>query len=177
MQTLTLTPTSTPCPSSNPTLLPPLLRLPVELHLHIAAQDDRCHLRLQITNRYFREILPRPSHEMLLRLEGTERFFAYACKHCLRLRPSSTFAENSTRRKMSFKGSNCHKRFCADCGFASGPDRFERYTPGNNVIVAGVQWTWCRGCKELKKGDGIAMNANDWCQQCYNIQWPPRVVA
>lgn len=87
--------------------LPPLLRLPVELHLEIVSylSGDHCcrvfdSLALRLVNRYFYYGLDAPSHEQLLSLETTECGFAYQvciCKYCLCLRRADKFAKNITR--------------------------------------------------------------------------------
>jgi hypothetical protein len=77
--------------------LPPLLRIPTELHLEITSHlDDQKSkddgfslLRLRLTNRLFYTLIPASTHAMLLRLESS-RFAKvrklFACRFCVRLR-------------------------------------------------------------------------------------------
>lgn len=83
-------------------VLPPLLRLPVELHLSLidlldTNDDPLALICLRIANRYFHSATPAANHATLLKLETSEvvrQNHLYACKHCLRLRPASTFADS-----------------------------------------------------------------------------------
>ncbi|KAH7122838.1 hypothetical protein B0J11DRAFT_407795, partial [Dendryphion nanum] len=99
----------------------PILNLPAELHRqiisHLDGNEEFAVLNLRITNRYFHDTVPPPSHDTLLRLE--KRFngtIGYAYKHCLRLRPVSRFATTMLKGKTGLNGEHRSMRFCADCG-------------------------------------------------------------
>lgn len=173
---------STP-PSSTSSVLPPFLRLPVELHLKINSylKADASHaakkslVNLRTTNRYFYATLP-PTHSTLLRLEyessGRE---GYACRHCLRLRPASKFIATALKGKTGLDGIHRRKRFCADCGF-DVPNlragKYEGYSPGLRAHVDGIPWTYCMRCRQVKKGEEAGpgqCNMKARCTLCYEV--------
>jgi hypothetical protein len=144
--------------SSSANTVPPLLRLPVEPHDHITSylEIDESReaeviedigpalLNLHHTGKYFYALFPAPTLWYLLRLEQHLRArLGYACKHCVRLRPASTFADSMLRGNTRRNSFEPWRRFCADCGF--DVEEKERYTPGTKVVVEGSTYryiTW-----------------------------------
>ncbi|KAF2830204.1 hypothetical protein CC86DRAFT_181959 [Ophiobolus disseminans] len=166
--------------------LPPLLCLPVELHLEICdhLQGDSSDLtddgpfelmRLRLVNQYFHSLVPAVDHTKLLHLEDTsfaQRNDLYACKHCLRLRKGSQFSDRRipVNAKMTVKrqrgGLESRERFCADCGFAD-QNEYVGYAIGKDVTVDGVRWVWCTFCRKVKKGDEAGdKRCHDACRAC-----------
>jgi hypothetical protein len=156
--------------------LPPVLRLPDELHLEVVShlQDNESRfslLRLRLVNQLFHKLIPAPSHDELIVLEHTQ--FArnnslFACKHCIRLRSSVNFASNLLKGKTGLNGLYAWKRFCADCGF-SGDQNLEAYAAGVEAFVSGVRWVRCRYCNEFKKTNGAGYsNCKRGCRSCFS---------
>jgi hypothetical protein len=157
--------------------LPPILRLPDELHLTVVShlQDNESRfslLRLRLVNRFFQKLIPAPSHDELIVLEHTQ--FArnnslYACKHCIRLRSSVHFASNMLKGKTGLNGSYAWKRFCADCGFNVVDQKLGAYAAGVEAFVGGVRWVRCRHCSALKKGNEAGYgNCKRGCRSCFS---------
>lgn len=159
--------------------LPPLLRLPVELHLEIISylSGDRCcrvfdRLALRLVNRYLYYGLDAPSLDQLRALETSAcgaYYKVFVCRYCLCLRRADKFVDKI------LKG-NCGKdwagdkwgqkdRWCADCGFDKrNPIRYPR---GVHIMVNGIPWLHCIGCDEIKKGIAIGMTAcKELCKDC-----------
>ncbi|KAH5617658.1 hypothetical protein HBI23_251530 [Parastagonospora nodorum] len=156
--------------------LPPILRLPEELHLEVVShlQDNESRfslIRLRLVNRFFHKLMPAPSHDELMVLEHTQ--FArnnslYACKHCIRLRSSVHFASSMLKGKTGLNGSYAWKRFCADCGF-SVDQNLGAYAAGVEGFVGGVRWVRCRHCNALKKGNEAGYgNCSRGCRSCFS---------
>ncbi|KAF9883380.1 hypothetical protein FE257_003547 [Aspergillus nanangensis] len=131
----------------------PILALPPELHLLIAASlifPDL--LRLKHTCRYFNQLIPPLTHAQLIQAENTDYAITtgiYACRYCLRLRPASQFADRMMRRRRGRFGRDACKRFCVDCGMQ--PRNGEaRYGPGAQLGIRGVSLVICIACRELK---------------------------
>jgi hypothetical protein len=88
--------------ASSPASIPPLLRLPAELHLDIVSELEESDpegaiatFNLRLSNRYFYNLVDKPSHDTLLYIEKKSWAVSrslYTCKFCVRLRPASTFA-------------------------------------------------------------------------------------
>lgn len=102
--------------------LPPLLRLPVELHQDIidCLRDDGDELanlyimRLRLTNRYFHDLIPKATQQTVFALEDTAWGHAgelYAYKHCVRLRLRSQFADVMLWKGMHHCGKDAAKCF------------------------------------------------------------------
>jgi hypothetical protein len=115
-------------PASSPALILPLLRLPAELHLEIVSELQEsdgeralARLNLRLSNRYFYNLIDKPSHFTLLNDERTPWAVArslYTCRYCTRLRRASNFAGKMLKGKTGLNGGEPNRRFCADCGFA-----------------------------------------------------------
>lgn len=168
-------------PTSPPESLPPLMRLATELHLAIISylpdlkdslhEGDLALLQLRRTNRYFRSLVPPPTHNDLLRLEfPLYKYSAFACKFCLRLRPNTKFASTMLKDKTGFNGTHREKRFCADCGFdTTVVGQSQRYSPSSRVCVNGVDWVWCKSCKLVRKGEEAKSVCVGLCKACYGM--------
>jgi hypothetical protein len=158
--------------AASPASIPPLLRLPAELHLDIVSELEESDpegavatLNLRLSNRYFYNLVDKPSHDTLLYVEKTSWAVSrslYTCKFCVRLRPASTFAETMLKGKTGPNGLWAKKRFCADCGFAA-VQRETRYSAGTMVTVNGERWIWCVYCREVKKGNQAGKK--EWCEK------------
>lgn len=135
---------------------PPFLRLLTEIHLEITsyfeAMGDPEILQLSCTCRYFRQIIAKPDHQLLLKIEkhplaryaGVQLFLA--CRYCLRLRKRCYFSDRMLR-KTGVCGTHCHLRYCVDCGFTNpqGPCG-AHYSPGTYLTLEGRRWLCCRVC-------------------------------
>ncbi|KAJ5625289.1 hypothetical protein N7510_001598 [Penicillium lagena] len=150
-----------------------LLRLPPELHQlileHLPVPDI---LQLRLTCTYFYELAPPPSHADLLEVESTEwgrRRDVYTCRYCLRLRPSSRFADRMLRRRRSRGARDGDKRFCIECGLKPrGDDGTARYGPGAQITVQGHFFVFCLVCRQFKRGarDSHGRNTSE-CASCW----------
>jgi hypothetical protein len=164
--------------------IPPLLRLPVELHLHITSyleiddsrKDEEISdidldlLNFRLTSKYFHSLIPAPTLWFLLHLErrpGSR--LGYACVYCVRLRPARKFADNMFTRKRGRSGQQAFRRFCADCGF--DVEEEGRYAPGTRVVVDGVSWVYCLCCRRVKSGReaGPYTCNGKYCLDCQNL--------
>lgn len=161
--------------------VPPLLRLPVELHQEIATYllpvEDESILQLRRVNRYFFNTIAAPDHDTLLALEQTE--FArtrrlYTCRYCIRLRPKTAFGAAMLRGKRGINGTCRYLRFCVDCGFDT--TKSQVYEKGTITIINGERWLWCYWCSKIKKGAEIGQpNCQDSCKACHSYhgcRWP-----
>ncbi|KAF2188927.1 F-box domain-containing protein [Zopfia rhizophila CBS 207.26] len=133
-------------PSSFPLLLPPLLRLPIELHRdivdHLELQD---RVRLRLTSRYFTSIIKPPTCQELLAAEATPWAFSrdlFTCKDCVRFRHLLKFTDDMRKGKRGRQGSEAHTRYCVDCGVAH-----RRYKPDTEITIMGQPYVVCRYCK------------------------------
>ncbi|KAF2016317.1 hypothetical protein BU24DRAFT_199136 [Aaosphaeria arxii CBS 175.79] len=161
-----------------PNTSPPLLRLPSELHLAIISflpdlkdakgEHDLALLQLRRTNRYFRNLVPPPTHNDLLSLElALCKYSVYACKFCLRLQPKTKFAYAMLKGKTGVNGKARDRRFCAECGFdTTEVGQSQRYCPGTKACVNGVNWIWCKRCKIVKKGEEATSVCVGLCKEC-----------
>ncbi|KAJ4332221.1 hypothetical protein N0V87_008524 [Didymella glomerata] len=103
---------------------PPFLRLLTEIHLEITsyfeAMGDPEILQLSCTCRYFRQIIAKPDHQLLLKIEkhplaryaGVQLFLA--CRYCLRLRKRCYFSDRMLRK--TGKADDGFVVVCALCG-------------------------------------------------------------
>lgn len=160
--------------------LPPLLRLAPELHLAIIsflpgfkdAKDDHdlALLQLRRTNRYFRSLVPPPSHDDLLSLElALFNYSVYACKFCLCLQSKTKFDSAMLKGKRGANGTARNKRFCAECGFdTTVVGLSQRYCPGTRTCVDGVDWVWCKNCKFVRKWEEAKSQCVGLCKECYD---------
>jgi hypothetical protein len=127
-------------------------------------------MRLRLVNKHFNNIINPPTHTTLLRLEHTafvKRHRIYVCRHCIRLRPHTHFADAMITRKRSHAAVDAEKRFCADCGFAPSSSQ-QGYSPGTEVVVDGVRWVWCTCCRKVKKGvDAGEGRCHKACRACF----------
>ncbi|OCL05468.1 hypothetical protein AOQ84DRAFT_271563, partial [Glonium stellatum] len=127
-----------------------LLALPVELQKDIIDfLDFPSKQALRSTSHHFFIITKRPTHGELLVIEQSawaiERRL-YACKDCIRLRPSHKFADAMRKGPKGLNGRQPHKRFCIDCGLHPKP-RTTRYSPGARIEVEGKRYVLCNICK------------------------------
>jgi hypothetical protein len=156
-----------------------MMRLATELHLAIISflpslQDardkyDLALLQLRRTNRYFRDLVPPPTHDELLSLElALFNYFVYACKFCPYLQPRNKFASKMLKGKRGIYGGSRYKRFCADCGFdTTVVGQSQGYSPGARACVDGVDWVWCKCCRVVKKGQEAEAMCVGLCRACY----------
>ncbi|KAJ4329598.1 hypothetical protein N0V87_010727 [Didymella glomerata] len=169
-------------PASNTTSpqLPPLLRLPVELHLEIVSylSSEQCcrvldRFTLRLVNRYFYYGLDAPTIDQLRVLESSDCGMyhqVYAFKYCLCLRRADKFADNMLKgdyQKIFWDPVPCLKaRWCADCRFDKrSPVRYPR---GVHVMVNGVPWLHCIGCDKVKKGTEVGKTpCKELCKDCH----------
>lgn len=130
--------------------------LPTEIHIAIISQLS-CPGRpnLKLTNRYFYELVPAPTHPQLLAAEDpiydgedpdTLKFLT--CRDCLRLRPSYKFSDNMRKGRMGGMRSHAHKRFCLDC-FVNPKPGTTRHAKGMYVEVMGEGFVLCRDCVQF----------------------------
>lgn len=164
--------------------LPPLLRLAPELHLAIIsflpgfkdANGDRdlALLQLRRTNRYFRSLVPPPTHDDLLSLElALCKYSVYACKFCLCLQPKTKFASAMLKGKTGINGGARDRRFCAECGFdTTVVGSSQRYCAGTRACVDGVNWVWCKRCNFVRKWEEAISVCVGLCKECYNTLHP-----
>lgn len=165
-----------------PNTLPPFSRLASELHLAILSflpdlkdakdEEDLALLQLRRTNRYFRNLVPPPTHDDLLRLEFVlYKYKVYACKFCLCLRPETKFASTMLKGKTRPYGPAEAKRFCAECGFDTTVFGLsQRYCPSTRACVDGVDWVWCKECRFVKKGEEATSACVGLCKACYRTR-------
>jgi hypothetical protein len=116
--------------------LPPMLRLPVELHQEIAKnlelQDRVC---LRITNRFFLERFEQPKVEEFRAAETGPWALSkglYTCNGCKRFRRLREFSDTMRKGKLARRGSQASERLCVKCGV----DR-RLYEPDTEVIIMG----------------------------------------
>jgi hypothetical protein len=143
---------------------PILLRLPVELHLHIVVQLElRERANFASTNRYFRSIIQAPTHAEFLLAEASiwakeERLFA--CRGCGLFRRYTCFADDMIKGKRCRSGTQADTRFCLECGIAG-----KLYTPGTHLAICGQPHVLCQHCKILKNRVGSQGTCAD-CSPC-----------
>lgn len=166
--------------TSSANTLPPLLRLASELHLAIIsflpglkdAKDihDLALLQLRRTNRYFRSLVPPPTHDDLLSLElALFKYSLYACKFCLCLQSKTKFASAMLKGKTGANGTARNRRFCAECGFdTTMVGLSQRYCPGTRACVNGSDWVWCKNCKFVKKWEEAKSQCVGLCKECHD---------
>jgi hypothetical protein len=138
-----------------------LMRLPAEMHLNII---DKLELQdtivLARTNRYFRSIIPTPTHEELLKAEADDwarNHGLYACSGCVNLRRFEEFADDMKKGKRSRGGVEATERLCLQCGVARG-----LYTHGKDHVL-------CQLCTTFT--DRTARHAV--CESCLpGAKWP-----
>jgi hypothetical protein len=129
----------------------PLLTLPVELQFMVAGYlSPRDSIYLKLTCHHFHTIIPPLTYHQLLEAKtpwfGREERYC-ACGDCLRLRPTSKFADN-----MLFTSWNKwtglpkdKKRFCVECGLKG------RYARNSHIAMGGVHHVFCDVCGQLEE--------------------------
>jgi hypothetical protein len=164
---------ATKSPSAmSPVSIPPLLRVPAELHLDIVSEFQESDeegalatLYFRLSNRYFYNLIDKLTHDTLLFIEKTPWAVGrtlYTCKFCVRLRCAATFAEAMLKGKTGINGGFRYKRFCANCGFAAVKGK-TRYSAGNTATVDGERWIWCIHCRQVKRGEDAGKK--EWCEE------------
>jgi len=127
---------------------PPLLRLPVELHLEIISLLDLSNkANLAFTTRYFRSIIPTPTHAEFLAAEGTtwaKTKQLYTCKGCVRFHHWKAFADDMRKGKWCRSGILAHTRFCLKCGVSDA-----LYVPGTLLTICNRVHVLCVLCEVL----------------------------
>nr|POE49262.1 hypothetical protein CFP56_32412 [Quercus suber] len=150
--------------ASNSASMSGLANLPVELSSAIVAECDAPTLisLLQTSRHFYRlcgdEIKARPLEltEFLLRAQYFPRWVdtGFACFLCLKILPRSDFSRPHTRGKRGKQGTQQERRFCMECGFATG-----RISPGSQVSLQDGDLLFvCRFCLGRKRGK--------FCQIC-----------
>ncbi|GME57583.1 hypothetical protein B0T10DRAFT_497862 [Neofusicoccum parvum] len=169
--------------------LPPLLRLPVELHHLIIARlvfPETTHLRA--TNRHFASLIP-PQPSTYLDLAAADsgawatRRRRLACAYCARMRPARRFADAQKERAAA-------ERACRDCeesyrAAVRWPARWPyvpretaptRYTDDRRVVVGGVGVDWvavgvCKWCRNGFARWGGRTADRRVCRECPERPW------
>ena len=105
---------------ASPTLPPPILRLPVELHKDIIDFLNLSERALLSSScRYFAFTIKKPTFEEFLEAEACECPISkalYACKGCARLRHLLQFSDDMRKGKRGRNGVEAKTRFCVKCG-------------------------------------------------------------
>ena len=146
-----------------------MMKLPPEIHLAIAdnlAFPDIVNLRN--TSVYFHSLIKRLTHKELLEAEMSpfaNLHHLYTCMDCVRLRPSSKFADNMRKGKKRKEGQEKHARFCVECGIRPKP-RTSRYSPGTRIVVNGENKIMCISCHRYK--NGVTDSMVKQCEDCWN---------
>lgn len=110
----------------------PLLTLPTEMQDSILTHLPFLDLHtLRMTNHYFYNLIPPPTHNDLLEAEKSE-IGLYACVGCMKLRRKECFSSNMTKKKKVLGGLEAHNRFCIECG--------RRPLPGEHQYTRGQRW-------------------------------------
>ncbi|EDU48489.1 F-box domain containing protein [Pyrenophora tritici-repentis Pt-1C-BFP] len=126
----------------------PILRLPVELHLEIAnLLDLGDNVRLASTDRYFRSIIPAPTHSEFLAAEEcawARSKQLYACKCCVNFHTWEKFADNMRKGKWCRSGTHANERFCLKCGVNSA-----LYARGTLLTICNRPHVLCSKCGSL----------------------------
>lgn len=126
-------------------VLPPLLRLPIELHYEIVSHlelQDR--VRLTLTSRYFTSLIEPTTFKDFLTAETGPWAISkdyYACKGCKRFRHLLQFADDMRKGKRARHGVDAQARFCVQCGVDQ-----HWYSPGTNFTIMGKPHVICRLC-------------------------------
>jgi hypothetical protein len=146
-----------------------LERLPAELQrLILDNLDLPSKIALRLGNHHFNALIPRPTHAELLVAERTPWAticHLYACRKCVRLRPSNRFTDAMKKGPRGRNGKVPCKRFCIDCGLdqkKGGP-----YSRGAEFDVEGRRHVVCWVCR--KPGERGSENSSR-CKECYD-QW------
>jgi hypothetical protein len=146
---------------SKPTAkLPPLLRLPNELHLEIISYlddetlDDDIFslLRLRLTNRFYRALVPAPTHPRLERLEYTtfaEDKGVYACKSCVCLRHEYHFHQGISISQRAPDNHYYCDLVCSECEFLADKKLYEGLPQMDGIREDKIL---CKKCGEFKEG-------------------------
>lgn len=178
----------------------PLMSLAPELHLIVAETlDPFDRLSLKLTNRHFFQLISpvqfsskdlASAQAQLYKRRGpdtqavpgtpikADRFPYLACMSCMRLRLSTSFADDQTRwspvlkvprrlTKTTFvKHYSLFQRFCIDCGVNEKKDGFQQ---GQIVKVDQKEYVICNFCSNLgrKVGDGSRRQAAGLCEVCW----------
>jgi hypothetical protein len=142
---------------------PPLLRLPVELHLEVVGLLDLTNkVNLAFTTRYFRSIIPTPTHAEFLAAEGAtwaKTRQLYTCKGCIRFRHWKAFADDMRKGRWCRSGTLAHTRFCLNCGVSDA-----LYAPGTLLTICNRVHVLCNLCGLLtdQVGDHRGRCAGDY---------------
>lgn len=149
------------------TELGPILSLPPEIHLTITEKlAFPENLKLKVTNCYFYNLIPHPTHKELLEAESSQYACdrnLFACMDCVRLLPASKFADNMRKAKKRKGGAKSHGRFCIECGLNPKAGT-TRYTRGSLIVNLGNVQVICVSCCRLNKvkADDISI----YCEDC-----------
>jgi hypothetical protein len=126
----------------------PILRLPAELHLEIISLLDlRDSVGLSSTARYFRSIIPSPTHGEFLAAEESpwaKTKLLYTCKGCISFRSWERFADEMRKGKWCRSGTQAIARFCLKCGVDDA-----LYAPGTHVTICNQPHVLCSICQKL----------------------------
>jgi hypothetical protein len=91
----------------------------------------------------------------------------YACRDCLRLRPSAKFGDKMMKRRKRKHGEDAHKRFCVDCGIKPR-EGTTRYCAGSQIAIQGEHYVICGRCGQFGRG---AVNEHgkriSECERCW----------
>jgi hypothetical protein len=127
---------------------------------------------LRITNHYFHNLIPAPSHATRLAAEVWN--FArdrtpplVTCCQCVRLRPATRFAKAMQNGARGWGGNKRHSRFCIECGCrpSSGPNW---YSLGNRWIDNDVPFVRCIICHKCAKAPQD--KAIRECERCWTSE-------
>ncbi|KAJ5111162.1 hypothetical protein N7532_001697 [Penicillium argentinense] len=162
--------------TANP-IEPFLLAIPIELQLHIISfLDYPSSLALSHANKQLHSMIPvetpKTSTQKMAFLTAVETWqrntARYACKYCLKLRPSHAFADNQLNGRRSKGDAECDRRVCLDCGFRKGI-----YQPGQPIVVNGRRQILCSLCNERRRYGMYCMLC--WrCESCFAKHNMPR---
>jgi hypothetical protein len=122
-----------------------VLHLPVELHLCVIEKlDFQDLISLASTNRYFRSVIPHPSHTDFLVAETgiwAKNEELFTCSGCACFRRSKQFADDMKKGKRARGGTEAARRICLRCGVTRG-----LYVSGTPVVIYGRAHVLCRVC-------------------------------
>jgi hypothetical protein len=141
---------ATKSPSAmSPVSIPPLLRVPAELHLDIVSEFQESDeegalatLYFRLSNRYFYNLIDKLTHDTLLFIEKTPWAVGrtlYTCKFCVRLRCAATFAEAMLKGKTGINGGFRYKRFATS---VSAPTAVLRLSKARLGIQLALRRQW-----------------------------------
>ncbi|KAF2706052.1 hypothetical protein K504DRAFT_344439, partial [Pleomassaria siparia CBS 279.74] len=124
---------------------PPLLRLPIELHLAIIDKlEFQDKVRLTVTCRYFLSAIKKPTRQDYLAAETSTWAISnelYTCSICIRLRRLRRFTDDMRKGKRVRHGLEANTRCCVDCAIDQ-----QLYPAGTKVTVMGQSYILCSRC-------------------------------